>query len=74
MALAWEHVRGYDRPRIAQQCDKLAVATYPAMRGGFMHLCADHVEKHMHTPQAAKALDLRDVRTREPYGWGALTK
>lgn len=69
VVLAWEYVRGFDRPRIGERCNRAAVASYPAMGGGRMHLCAMHVEPHMRTPAAAEAIDLRDARTGEPYGW-----
>ena len=55
------------------KCGKPTVAGYPAMGGGRMALCVEHVEKHIQTPASAKALDMR-TPSGEPYGWGENTK
>lgn len=41
-----EIVRGEGRHWYERVCRQPATMRYPAMSGGFMHLCAEHGEKH----------------------------
>lgn len=63
-----EVVKRWEGNRIVEQCAEPAVASYPAMGGGRMYLCTEHVKPHARTSAAAKAIELRDLEYK-PFGW-----
>ena len=47
-ATTCEHIVAWawDRPPRPVFCGKLAVRRYPAMAGGYMHMCIEHAKGH----------------------------